>query len=192
MQKIILASGSPRRKEILESFNIKPKIITNDILEKIDLNNTPVQIAMSLAFEKAYSVGLLNTKDIVIGADTIVVYQNKILGKPKDENMALEYLKLLSGNEHSVITGFSIINLESNIKVVDFEETIVKFRNLDDRLIKKYINTGEYKDKAGAYGIQEYGALLVERIEGCYLNVVGLPISKLNLLLGKHFNINIL
>lgn len=190
--KVILASGSPRRKEMLERFNLAPVIIKSNIVEKTEVGEEPIQIAMSLAFEKAYEVSKAHRDDIIIGADTIVVSKGLILGKPKDEEDAFDMLKSLSNQTHEVITGISIINMSKDIKFVDYESTEVKFKYLSDRLIRSYLNTGEYKDKAGSYGIQGKGAVLVERINGCYSNVVGLPLSKLDYLLSRFFNLNIL
>lgn len=192
MEKIILASGSPRRKEILERYNIKPIIAQSDIIEKVNVGETPEQIAMSLAFQKAISVSRDYANDIVIGADTIVVYKDQILGKPNDAEDAFRMLSILSGNIHRVITGVAIIKEASNLKVIDYEITNVKFRELSKDRIKNYIATNESKDKAGSYGIQGLGAVLVENIDGCYLNVVGLPLSKIDFLLCEFFNFNIL
>lgn len=192
MEKIILASSSPRRKEILAKYNVDFSIVKSDIEEKTFVGERPEQIAMSLAFQKSFNISKLYPDNIIIGADTIVAYEDEILGKPKDEEDAFRILKLLSGKTHNVITGISIINLNSKIKIVDYENTKVKFRDLDDDKIYKYLKTKEYVDKAGSYGIQGYGALLVEKIEGCYLNVVGLPLVKLDILLGEYFNLNIL
>lgn len=190
--KIILASGSPRRKEMLERFNLEPVIIKSNIDEKIFKDQEPIQIAMSLAFEKAYEVSNSFMDDLVIGADTIVVNDGLILGKPKDEEDAFNMLRSLSSKTHEVITGISLIDKSRDLKFVDYECTQVKFKYLSDRLIKTYLNTGEYKDKAGSYGIQGKGAVLVEKINGCYSNVVGLPLSKLDYLLSRYFNLNIL
>lgn len=192
MENIILASSSPRRKEILEKYNLHPTIIKSNIIEKSYSGEKPSQIAMSLSFQKSYNVSMLYQEQIVIGADTIVVYENEILGKPKDKDDAFRILKLLNGKYHSVITGISIVQNSTNIKVVDYETTKVKFRELSHNKLKDYINTNEPMDKAGAYGIQGYGALLVEKIDGCYLNVVGLPLVKLDFLLNKFFKISLL
>lgn len=192
MNGFILASSSPRRKEILEKYKIFPTIMSSDIVEKINTGERPEQIAMSLSFQKAYNISKIYPDKIVIGADTIVCYENQILGKPKDSDDAFRILKLLNGNEHNVITGISIIQESTNIKIVDYEKTVVKFRNLSDDKLKEYIHTKEPMDKAGAYGIQGYGALLVEKINGCYLNIVGLPLVKLDLLLDKFFKISLL
>jgi septum formation protein len=192
MMEIVLASSSPRRKEILSRYNVNVKIVKSNIEEKIDKSEEPEIAAMSLAFQKALDVSSrLDDDNIVLAADTIV-YCDKILGKPKDDEEAFEMLKMLSGKEHYVITGICIINTGSNKKVIDYVKTRVKFRELTKEKIKKYISTGEHKDKAGAYGIQGYGAVLVESIEGSYSNVVGLPISKVDFLLEEYFNIKLL
>ena len=188
---IILASGSPRRKEILENTNLKFSVITSDIDERIFENEEPIQLVLRLAFEKCMSVAQNNPRDLVIGADTIVVLDNEILGKPKNEEEAFNTLSKLSNREHQVITGMSIVNLENEKKIVDYAISNVKFKKLTDQDIKDYISTKECLDKAGSYGIQGYGALLVEEIKGDYFNIVGLPISKLSDILKINFNINL-
>lgn len=193
MNTIVLASSSPRRKELLLKYDLKPIIEKSSIKEAISPNETVEQIAMALAFEKANQVGgKYKQGEIIIGADTIVAYEGKVLGKPKGEEDAKNMLKSLSGREHEVITGISIIKSNSNLKIIDYEKTIVKFRKLTDRKIENYIKTKEYIDKAGAYGIQGVGGILVERINGCYFNVVGLPLYKLDILLEKYFDISLL
>lgn len=192
-KRVILASGSPRRKELLSKFNIDFDIVQSDIPELVNDFDEPKQTAMSLAFQKAYDVSLKMTNgEIVIAADTIVVYQNRILGKPRDENEAFEMLSKLSGKTHSVITGFAIIETGTYNKIINYAETIVKFKNLTKDQIKRYIKTGEYLDKAGAYAIQGFGSILVEWIKGSYWNVVGLPISKLDSVLEKYFGVRLL
>lgn len=192
MGKIILASSSPRRKELLNRYNLDLRIFPADIEESYKDGELPEQIAMSLALEKALWVEKHFEKEIIISADTIVVLEDKILNKPKDEKDAFHMLRALSSKEHKVITGLSIIKANSNLKIIDFESTIVKFRNISDNKIKRYINTKEPMDKAGAYGIQGYGQVLIESLNGCYSNVVGLPLGKLDYLLDKFFNIKIL
>ncbi|KGG81183.1 septum formation inhibitor Maf [Caloranaerobacter azorensis H53214] len=193
MQKrIILASGSPRRKELLSKFNINFDIVQSDIPEIINDFDEPKQTAMSLAFQKANDVSLKITNgEIVIAADTIVVFEDKILGKPSSEEEAFEMLSKLSGKIHSVITGFAIIEVGTYNKIIDYAETIVKFKGLTSDRIKRYIRTGEYLDKAGAYAIQGYGSIFVEWIKGSYWNVVGLPISKLDDILERYFGVRL-
>ena len=188
---IILASGSPRRREILANTSAKFSVVTSDVDEKIFDYEEPTQLVLRLAFEKCMDVAVNNTENVVIGADTIVVLDNEILGKPKNEDEAFKMLKKLSNREHQVITGMSIVNLEKNKKIVDYAISNVKFKNLTDQDISDYISTKECLDKAGAYGIQGYGALLVEEIRGDYFNIVGLPISKLSDILKENFGINL-
>jgi len=188
---IILASASRRRKEILENYNVNFNIIKSEIDEVILDHELPIQVVMRLALEKGMDVACKNQGELVIAADTIVVLDDMILGKPKDESDAYNTLNSLSGREHQVVTGISLINLADNKKVVDYVVSKVKFKNLSEKLILDYLKTGEFQDKAGAYGIQGYGALLVDEIKGDYFNIVGLPISKLNDLLIKYFDINL-
>lgn len=176
---IILASKSPRRKELLS-------LITEDFeIKSADVDETlPEGIAPDKAVEYLSEIKALpfkNDTDTVIGADTVVAADGRILGKPADREDAYNMLKMLSGKWHSVFTGITVIK-PTETKTTSVE-TKVKFFELSDEEISKYINTGECDDKAGAYGIQGKGALLVEKIDGDYFNVVGLPISTLNKLL---------
>ena len=188
---IILASASPRRKEILENTNVKFKIMASSIEELTLEGESPCQMVMRLAFEKGIDIASRQKSDLVISADTIVVLDNTVLGKPKDEIEARKMITSLSGRTHQVITGISLINLDNNKKIIDYVISNVKFKNLSEEDINDYIRTKESLDKAGAYGIQGYGALLVEEIQGDYFNIVGLPISRLSDLLKKYFNINL-
>ena len=188
---IILASNSPRRREILENTKVRFSIKGSQIDEFINSNESPKETVMRLAYEKALDIAKDNKDALVIGADTIVVINDTILGKPKDENEAYDMIKLLSGKTHYVITGFALINLSLEKKVIDYEISKVTFKELSNECIKDYIQTKESLDKAWAYGIQGYGALLVKNIEGDYFNIVGLPISKMSDCLKNHFNINL-
>lgn len=192
MKKIILASSSPRRKEILENVGIKFEIMKADIREVIRDGELPEQIVMSLALEKALDIAnRIEDNSIIIAADTIV-YKNRVLGKPKNYNDAFEMLNFLQGDIHYVYTGIAVVKANSFDKIVDYERTMVKIKKLSEEQIKKYIDTGEVWDKAGSYAIQGFGSLLIEWIKGDYYNVVGLPISKLEEILCKCFNISIL
>lgn len=188
---IILASKSPRRREILENTKVRFSIKESQIDEIIKANESPKETVMRLAYEKALDVANNNKESLVIGADTIVVIDDQILGKPKNEEEAYNMIKLLSGKTHYVITGFALINLSLNKKVIDCEVSQVTFKELSDECIKDYINTKESLDKAGAYGIQGYGGLLVKNIQGDYFNIVGLPISKISDCLKDNFKINL-
>ncbi|NLT50709.1 MAG: septum formation protein Maf [Ignavibacteria bacterium] len=177
---LYLASQSPRRKKLLQQINLEFKTFSVDINEDILENELPVEAVKRLASEKMQAAEKLTPKAIIITADTIVVLDNEILGKPKDEEDAFILLKKLSGKAHTVYTGFSIKNTFTGKTITDYETTQVKFRKLSDYEIKEYIKTGSPMDKAGAYGIQDdFGAVFVEKIDGCYYNVVGLPLAKI-------------
>lgn len=180
MKNIILASASPRRSEILSNLRIPFEKRISTIDEQAFLVDDPRETVMKLAYEKAKSVIQDNTEDgIIIGADTIVVYDNKIIGKPKDNTEAFEILEILSGKKHSVYSGIAMIWPSLNKEFISYCETIVFMRPYNGMEIEAYIRTKEPLDKAGAYGIQGYGAALVDKIDGDYYNVVGLPVSKL-------------
>lgn len=188
MKKIILASSSPRRKELMTRlFNDNFQIITSSYEEDNNLNIDPKEMAMLHSLEKAKDVAR-NNNGIIIGADTIVVYGNKVLGKPKDKEDAKKMLKYISGKYVDVISGIAIV--EGDKEINDYEITKVKMKQMTEKEIEAYVNTGEPMDKSGAYGAQEKGAVLIEKIEGCYFNVVGLPLFKLHNML-KDFNISI-
>lgn len=177
MRKVILASSSPRRRELLSLADIKFDICIKNIDETIEEGIDPATAAEMTAEKKAIAVAEINDEAIIIGADTIVVLDGRILGKPKDKDEAYDMLRSLSGREHTVITGVCLV-LGKNIRTFH-SETTVKFYDLTDDVIRHYITTGEPMDKAGAYGIQGKGCILVEKIDGDYFNVVGLPVAKL-------------
>ena len=176
---LILASQSPRRRELLKFIDEDFIIKSAEVDETLPQDITPENAVLYLSKIKAEP--FKSDSDTVIGADTVVAIDGKILGKPNDENEAIAMLRLLSGREHSVFTGVTI--LKSDKEKSFFVETKVKFFELSDKMIYEYIKTGEPFDKAGAYGIQGCGCLLVEKIDGDYFNVVGLPVAKLNRLL---------
>lgn len=187
---MILASASPRRKEILENFGFLFKTIVKNIDETSDKTRAEEKI-LEIAEKKAKAAAIDFPDENVIGADTVVVVDGKILGKPKDEKEAFSMLKSLSGRSHEVITAFSFININKNISYSDYEITKVYFKNLTDDEINWYINTKEPMDKAGAYGIQGKGAFFVEKIEGDFFSVMGFPLGKFVRFLNKTgFNLN--
>jgi septum formation protein len=177
--KIILASNSPRRKELLSQIGLVFSVAPADVDESVMPGEAPEPYAVRLALAKARAAAVRSGGGIVIAADTIVSVGGAILGKPADAADAARMLKELSGREHLVITGLAVMDASTQRSVVRTSVTKVWFRDLTAREIEAYVATGEPMDKAGAYGIQERGALLVERIEGCYSNVVGLPLSLL-------------
>jgi septum formation protein len=192
MEEIILASASPRRSELLRQVGVSFKVYPPDVDEKLDPEIKADELVQSLAYKKAVNVAqkLKGSGGIIISADTVVV-KDGILGKPSDEGEAFSMLKSLQGKWHSVITGLTVIDSRNFKHVSGSEKTRVKFRKLSDDEITSYIKTGEPMDKAGSYGIQGKGALLAEKIEGCYFNVVGLPLARLSLML-KEFGIDLL
>ncbi|MDP4116536.1 MAG: Maf family protein [Bacteroidota bacterium] len=177
---IFLASQSPRRKKLLEQINLKFKVVVVNTAERIKKGEMPVDTCKRIALEKIEAAKNIIPNGLIITADTIVVIDNKILGKPKNKKDAFRILKMLSGRTHQVYTGFSLFNSETGKTITGFERTIVKFRDLEEDEILNYIESGSPMDKAGAYGIQDdYGAVFVEKITGCYYNVVGLPLAKI-------------
>lgn len=176
---IILASGSPRRAHLMSVLGFPFTVRESGVEEIIDEKLAPEEIARGLAFRKASTVASQLSSGIVIGADTIVVLEGKILGKPATEEEAVRMLLALSGKTHTVFTGFALVDAESKKSYIGFERTEVTFRALRRDEIERYVAAGSPMDKAGAYGIQDdYGAVFVERIDGCFYNVVGFPISK--------------
>ena len=187
--KIVLASGSPRRRELLKSLGLEFEVYKPDVDESIIDGESPSELCERLSRLKAQAGAEKFPDALVIAADTIVVIDDLILGKPKDRDDAFNMLKRLQGKWHEVITGITIC-MKGNILSHD-EHTRVKFRELSDSEIHAYVSTGECDDKAGAYAVQGYGSLLVERIEGDYFNVVGLPLCRLGMMLSM-FGINVL
>lgn len=187
--RIILASGSPRRKELLNSLGINFTVYKPEADESHSENEDPEKLCARLSRIKAEAGAEKFGDAVIIAADTIVVIDGKILGKPIDREDAVRMLKMLQGRTHEVLTGLSVC---ANGKILTHvEHTRVKFRTLSDAEINAYAMTGECDDKAGAYAVQGVGSLLIERIEGDYFNVVGLPVCQLGIMLHE-FGINIL
>lgn len=187
---IYLASKSPRRRKLLKQIGIKFKSFSIDLDEEILDGEHPIQTVKRLALLKTESALKKIESGIVITADTIVVLNKQIISKPKNKKNAFEILSRLSGKTHSVYTGFVIANKSNGKKVVGYEKTDVTFKKLTKREIWDYIESGSPMDKAGAYGIQDdFGAVFVKKIDGCYYNVVGLPLFKLYKSLTDFFEI---
>ncbi|MBQ8489446.1 MAG: septum formation inhibitor Maf [Pseudobutyrivibrio sp.] len=174
--KIILASNSPRRKELLTQADIDFEVKSADV-EEITDKTKPEEVVMDLSQLKAKAIAKDNPGRRIIAADTVVAFNGQILGKPKDEADAFRMLKELSGETHHVYTGVTIIEEDGRVNTF-YEATAVSMYDNSDELINRYIATGEPMDKAGAYGIQGKGAVLVKEICGDYNNVVGLPLAK--------------
>lgn len=176
---LILASASPRRQEILRALGWRIRIIPSGLSEEEMPHQDPVQAAETLALHKAREVASRLKEGIVLGADTIVHLDGRLLGKPKDEAAAREYLCLLSGKAHFVTTGLALIDAASGREALAHETTKVRMHPLSEEEIQSYLKSGEPFDKAGAYAIQGKGFILIDKIWGCYTNVVGLPVGRL-------------
>lgn len=182
--KLVLASASPRRQELITLLGLPVQIVPSEVGEDTPEHWSPSQIVEGLAERKALAVSQLLTESrdlssIVVGSDTIVVMNGKVMGKPKDVREAEQMLQELSGEVHEVYTGLTCIRVSDAKVVTSHRVTRVRMRSLTSAQISRYVATGEPMDKAGSYGIQGIGSLLVESIEGCYYNVVGLPVSLL-------------
>ncbi|MFA5310648.1 MAG: Maf family protein [Candidatus Paceibacterota bacterium] len=187
--KIILASTSPRRKELLSKTGLIFETKESGYDEEMHLQMSPEELSEHLSFNKAKAVFKNNKDAIVIAADTFVVFNGKYLGKPKTKEEARDMLNMLSGQEHEIITGVTVM---SSNKTVSFNSKAkVYMKKLSAETIDNYIKTGEPLDKAGAYAIQEKGAVLIEKVDGDFFGAVGLPIGRLSEEL-KNFGINVL
>lgn len=191
MSKIILASNSPRREELLKQLGLSFTIVPSKIDEDSYADLEPEVMVQELAGAKAQEVAELVEETVVIGADTIVLAEQHILGKPCDQKAAFQMLWQLQGKKHRVLTGLAVYDTKSGRLLVDYDQTEVYLRKMEEREITAYIGTGESMDKAGAYAIQGLGGIFVERLVGSYYTVVGLPIHKLVFML-KEFQIKVL
>jgi septum formation protein len=178
-KKIILASRSPRRQILLRQIGLEFIVQESGVDEDFEHIQAPLDHVKILSHRKAVEVGKNIENGFVIGADTIVELDGNILGKPADEKDAINMLRTLSGRTHRVFTGFTILDRPSNLALTDHAVTDVTFRLLTNDEIEEYVRSGSPMDKAGAYGIQDdYGAVFVEKIDGCFYNVVGFPLAK--------------
>jgi septum formation protein len=183
LTQLILASSSPRRKELLEQLSLSFEVVTSSVDESLIELTEPEQLVMELALLKARSVAATSfSSAVIIGADTVVSIDGKILGKPVDKKHAMAMLHQLSNRKHQVFTGISLVEFktgEITRSLTKFRKTDVWMKPLSKNDISWYVDTGEPMDKAGSYGIQAFGACLVDRIDGCYFNVVGLSLTLL-------------
>lgn len=181
--KIILASGSPRRRELLEKMGISFEIDVSDVDETV--SGTPEERVSILAERKARAVGMRHSEGLILGADTLVALDGRVMGKPLDDDDAVRMLRSLSGRTHHVLTGICLYNAENGAVKTAVESTGVRFRDLTEREILAYVATGEPRDKAGAYAIQGGAASFVAEYDGSYSNVVGLPVERLQKMLSE-------
>ena len=177
--KIILASQSPRRAEILRMLGVNFKVESSNIHEEINQKIKQNEIPINLSKAKAEKISHKYPDKIIIGADTVVIFNKKIFGKPKDKNESKKMLKALSGNCHEVITGVTIMNEKLGVIKTFSETTKVFVQKIPTKQIEFYVNNYNTLDKAGSYGIQEWFSVWIKKINGCYYNVMGLPVSKL-------------
>lgn len=191
MLPIYLASASPRRRELMEQMGLPFTVIINEVDESISESLPPGRLVEVLSERKARKVADRQERGLVIGADTVVVWRERVLGKPRDRREALSMLECLQGDEHSVYSGLAVINAETGTTHVSHEHTRVFFRRAERKELEMYIETGEPLDKAGAYAVQGLGAVFVSKVEGCYSNVVGLPLNRLARVL-KEFGVDVL
>lgn len=199
--KLVLASGSPRRKELLETIGLEFEVVVSDVDESVDPKLPPAIVVQKLAQRKADAVAERLSEQtgtdeeaerkLIIASDTIVVSEGRILGKPRDRVHAATMLTQLESRTHTVVTGLCVLDAASGEREVGFSSTDVSFRPLTEEQIERYIQTGEPMDKAGAYGIQGYGSTLVTRISGDYFTVVGLPLFLLATYLSR-FGIDVI
>lgn len=180
---LVLASASPRRKQLLSELGWKFQVVPAEVDEAIFPGEDPDTAACRLAEAKARDVAARMPECLVIGADTLVLLDGYLLGKPRNRSQGKEMLRMLNGREHSVLTGIALV--EGTRSCVAVERTEVRFRFVSESALQAYVDTGEGDDKAGGYAIQGQGALLVESISGCFYNVVGLPLGRLSTLLAQ-------
>ena len=178
-RKIIIASASPRRKELARAMGLDFTVEPSSYEEDMGLKMRPGKLVMTLAYGKAVDVAKRHKDEIVIGADTVVAFRGKVLGKPKSQEEAYKMLKMLSGKMNVVYSGYAIIDCRTKKVYKGFDATKVYFKKLSDKEMWKYIKTGHAMDKAGAYGMQDLASIFIKKIDGCYFNVLGLPIPKI-------------
>jgi septum formation protein len=183
-RRLILASNSPRRRQILSEIGLTFEVISPNIEEH--LNSTPpARHVVKYSLEKVKNVSQQVSRGIILGADTIVVLESEMLGKPKSKEEAFQMLSKLSGQTHTVYSGVAVLDVEKSLSLTGYQTTEVVFNQLNDAEIERYLSTGEYVDKAGAYGIQGMGSLLVKEIKGDLDNVIGLPLATVGKLLAE-------
>lgn len=191
-KKIILASASPRRKDLLKSIGLDFEVIPPAVKEEIEDKPFSYELIEKLALDKALNVsGKISYPAVIIGSDTVVVTDNRVMGKPKDDNDAFNMLKQLSGRTHRVISAIAVYDNETQRTVKDSLTSEVIFRELNDEEIWNYVKTGEPEDKAGAYAVQGKAAIFVKGINGCYSNIVGISVYKVSEIL-REFGVKVL
>ncbi len=198
MRSIVLASKSLDRRKLFNLAKMNFEVLETSVDEEQFKSkiNDPIQLVLQLAEEKAlFAKKVLNCENkdaIIVAADTVVEYNNEIIGKAKNEKLAFEILKKLSGRTHNLVTGFAITETNKPKLIVDYDITSVKFLNLSGNDIRDYIKSGEWKGRAGAYSIRERASLFIESVNGSISNVIGLPMQKIYIILKNEFSLNLL
>jgi len=177
-RRLVLASESPRRLQLLKQIGLEPDVIPSRINEDEITDSSVIDLIQKLAEAKGRSISEKVEDGIIISADTAVVLGHRVLGKPADRDEAIKMLGELSGNMHTVLTAFHILSTPSSYSIAGYEQTKVFFRTLTEAEIMTYVDEAKPLDKAGAYGIQDSGALFIQKIEGCYNNVMGFPLTR--------------
>jgi septum formation protein len=177
---IVLASGSPRRRDLMEALGVKYEVVVSRYREDAELKSYPSRVVMTHAQRKVQDVAQRVTRGVVVGADTIVYHRGRVYGKPRDLAEARNMLRQLQGQTHAVYTGLALYDVARDKLAVDYVRTRVVMRTLDDAQIDRYFQLVNPLDKAGGYAIQEAAGVIVERVDGCYYNVIGFPVAKLD------------
>ncbi len=185
MRRLVLASGSQQRLALLKQIGLNPEVIPPQVDESLPGVTDAVEYVETLARRKAGFVAFELQDAVVLGADTMILLDDSVLGKPAHAQDALATLLSLNGRQHEVLTGIAVMDCDTGVLQVGHERTVVRFRDLPKETFQSYVGSGDGMGKAGAYAIQGRGAALVERIEGCYSNIVGLPIALVLEMLGK-------
>jgi septum formation protein len=191
LKTIILASASPRRRELLATTGLIFRVDVSDYEEDLRIKLKPHALARHLSLKKARAVAYKHNDAIIIAADTFIIFRNKLLGKPHTEKEAFRMLSMLNNKSHTVITGYTVLDTETGKKISRSVETKVWFKKMTENELRAYVRTGEPLDKAGAYAIQGLGSLMVKKIEGDYFSVIGLPLAGLAETL-KEFGVRVL
>jgi len=178
-KRIVLASGSPRRRELVRMIGLKFELAVPLVKEAGSIYAKPSALVTKLALAKAVSLAHKFPDALILGADTIVVLDGKILGKPRNRSEAGAMLRTLSGRTHTVYTGLALVDVPTGFRETGYEKSLVSMKNISPAEIRDYLATGEPMDKAGSYGIQGFGAVFIKHINGCFFNVMGLPVARL-------------
>jgi len=178
-KRMVLASGSPRRRDLVKMMGLEFELAVPEFREETRSRKRPARLVVGHAVAKANSLANRFPDAVILGADTVVVLDGKILGKPRNKADAKSMLNRLSGRTHTVYTGLALLDVPTGIRETAFEKSLVTMKKMTEKEIRNYLKTGEPMDKAGSYGIQGFGAVFIKHINGCFFNVMGLPVARL-------------